>query len=386
MGGEALKAFHIMMGLKELGIDVIQITHSRVRGELEKLNLETPIYYVEDNWVQICLFKMRLHWLLGAWGSWLLHSKAKNVAMKTNRNLMHFTSPISPTVPYFKVPQCSVVIGPLNGNILHPPKLLFREALHKRLGALALWPYQKSIGQIFRGKHAATLLVSGGTRTKNALKLAGCKDHQIIETLDSGVDAGMAGQPRIKHSSENHQFIFVGRLIKYKACDLVIRALMAAPDAHLHVVGDGPERVALETLAHKIGVSKRVTFHGWVSPGEPILKLFKQARGFMFPSLAEANGIVVQEAMMIGLPVVAVNWGGPQQLIDCTNGILIEPASEELIVSELAAAMVLLGSNSDRADAISHAARQRAEELGFAWPLLLKNWLQIYNCVLSSPQ
>lgn len=378
MGGEAIKAFHIMTGLRALGIDVVQITHARVRDEVENLKLDIPIYYVEDNWLQVYLFKFRFNWLLGALGSWLLHSQAKKIAVKTNRNIMHFTSPISPTVPYFTMKQCPVIIGPLNGNILHPPKLMYREVLHKRIGALALWPYQKTIGQIFRGKHSATLLVSGGSRTKDALKLAGCQEHQIIETLDSGVDAVMAGAPRISHSHVNHQFIFVGRLIKYKACDLVIRALVSAPDARLDVVGDGDERYELEKLAKELSVFNRVTFHGWVSPGKQLTKLFKQARGFIFPSLAEANGIVVQEAMMIGLPVVAVNWGGPQQLIKKTNGILIEPESEDHIIDRLAAAMKLLGNNPNTADKFSEHARKFAEDSGFAWPILLKKWLEIY--------
>lgn len=383
MGGEASKAFHIMTGLKKLGVDVVQITHERVQSELEALEINILIYYVKDDWLQLAFFRLRLNWLLAVYGSWLLHAKARVIAQATQRNLIHFTSPISPTLPYFKMGPCPVVIGPLNGNILHPPKLLFREALLKRLGALALWPYQKTIGQIFRGKHAATLLVSGGARTIKALKLAGCKDQNIIETLDSGVDVAIAEQPKVEHQGVNHRFIFVGRLIRYKACDLVIRALADAPEAVLDIVGDGDERYALEQLARQIGVADRVVFHGWVQSGAQLTQLFKGARAFVFPSLAEANGIVVQEAMMIGLPVVAVNWGGPQQLIDTTNGILIEPESEEHIAHELAKAMQSLGNDPQRAEAISSAARHRAQQLGFSWPMLLKSWLRIYERVAS---
>ena len=384
MGGEAMKAFHIMTGLKALGVDVVQITHARVRKEMEDLKIEIPIYYLEDSWLQIYLHKLRLNWLLSALSSWLLHVKAIEIGVKTNRNLFHFTSPISPTLPYFTVKKWPVVIGPINGNILHPPKLMYREVWHKRLGALALWPYQKTVGRIFRGKHSATLLVSGGSRTIDALKLAGCRDQQIIETLDSGVDTAMAAATRIEHSDINNQFIFVGRLIRYKACDLVIRALVSAPNAHLHVVGDGGERLPLANLAQNLGVLNRVTFHGWVSPGEELTKLFQRARGFIFPSLAEANGIVIQEAMMIGLPVVAVNWGGPQQLIDSSTGILIEPESEQHVVNELAAAMVLLSSNPSRAESIASAARNAADQRGFVWPALLTKWLKIYERSLCS--
>ena len=87
---------------------------------------------------------------------------------------------------------------------------------------------------------------------------------------------------------------------------------------------------------------------------------------------------------MIGLPVVAVNWGGPQQLIDAANGILIEPESEEHIARELAKAMQSLGNDPQRAEAISSAARHRAEQLGFSWPMLLQSWLRIYERLVSS--
>ena len=379
MGGEALKAFHIMTGMKQLGVDVVQLTHARVRAEIEALNVGVPVYYIEDDWLQLLFFRLRLNWLLGAWGSWLLHRKAGQIAVATGRDIVHFTSPISPTLPYFRMRDVRVFIGPLNGNILHPPKLMSREVFHKRLGSMALWPYQKSIGKLFRGKRFATLLVSGGERTKHALKLAGCEDQQFVETLDSGVDQAIAAEERLKHNDINHQFIFVGRLIKYKACDLVIRALAEAPEARLDVVGDGQERFALEQLARETGVSDRVTFHGWVSPGAPLNQLFRKARGFIFPSLAEANGIVVQEAMMIGLPVVAVNWGGPQQLLDASNGILIEPEGEAHIIGQLAKAMTLLGHDPETAEKLAENAREQGKVRGFSWPVLLESWLDLYS-------
>lgn len=379
MGGEALKAFHIMTGMKELGVDVVQLTHARVRVEIAALNVGVPVYYIEDDWLQLLFFRLRLNWLLGAWGSWLLHRKAGQIAVATGRDIVHFTSPISPTLPYFRMHAVRVFIGPLNGNILHPPKLMFREVFHKRLGSMALWPYQKTIGKLFPGKRFATLLVSGGERTKYALKLAGCEDQQFVDTLDSGVDQAIGAEERLKHNDINHQFIFVGRLIKYKACDLVIRALAEAPEARLDVVGDGQERSALEQLAKETGVIDRVTFHGWVSPGVPLNQLFRKARGFIFPSLAEANGIVVQEAMMIGLPVVAVNWGGPQQLLDGSNGILIEPESEAHIIRQLAKAMNCLGNDPETAEKLAQNARYQADSRGFSWPVLLGSWLDLYS-------
>ena len=111
--------------------------------------------------------------------------------------------------------------------------------------------------------------------------------------------------------------------------------------------------------------------------------ILAQARAFVFPSLAEANGIVVQEAMMTGLPVVALDWGGPAALLDADTGILIEPSSEEHVIETLAAAMVRLGSDADEAERLSKNARAAAEAAGFAWAELLASWIKIYRGILA---
>ncbi len=384
MGGEALKALNIMQGMSNLGVEVIQLTHARVRKELDSLPNTISFHYIEDDHVFLALNRLKLRWLLSFWESWCLHTSAKKLAKIYECDIIHFTSPISPTLPYFPIENFPVVIGPLNGNLLHPPKLIGRERLIKKLGSLILAPFQIVSGSLFRGKRKASLLVSGGKRTIDALKLGGCKECQIIETLDSGVEDEIAAKDRLCQIGINHNFVFVGRLIKLKGCDLAIRALPDAPKAIFHIVGDGDERGALEELAVRLGVSDRVVFHGWISSRDELVRLFQIMRAFIFPSLAEANGIAVQEAMMAGLPVVAVNWGGPSTLLDFDSGVLIEPESEGHIVTELATAMQRLGSEAEIAELISKNARLRAEQLGFSWPSLLMQWLNIYQQTIDS--
>ena len=97
------------------------------------------------------------------------------------------------------------------------------------------------------------------------------------------------------------------------------------------------------------------------------------------PTLAEANGIAIQEAMMVGLPIVCVNWGGPQQLLDSDIAILIEPESEETIVTALASAMSRLATDPALAESLSLGARAVAERRGFDWPNVLQAWIALYD-------
>jgi len=384
MGGEAVKALRILEGYTALGFDVTQVTHARVRQEIAQYRDDLDIVFVEDGPVQVGLFKLRAKWLLSVAGAWLLNREARRQVKRKRPWIVHFTSPISPSLPYFPVPGAPVVIGPLNGNLLHPPALLHRESRSKLIGARLLRPTQFLQRLLFAGKRRAKrLFVSGGARTVTALEMGGVKRSQMIFTLDSGVDAELRDQPRIRHEDINWHFVLVGRLIALKGCDLVIRALRQVPHARLDVIGDGVERAALEALARREDVADRVRFLGYVPAGSALFEKLSRYRAFLFPSLREANGIVVQEAMMKGLPVVALNWGGPAELLDASTGILLEPQSEQSIIDGLAEAMKTLAEDPALADRLSAAARARAEERGFDWPSLLRNWIGFYDDLLA---
>ncbi|MEG4272912.1 MULTISPECIES: glycosyltransferase [unclassified Microcoleus] len=60
----------------------------------------------------------------------------------------------------------------------------------------------------------------------------------------------------------------------------------------------------------RLGIDSSVVFSGWLSQGECALKM-QQAHAMVFPSVRECGPAVVMEAMAVGWPVIATNWGGP---------------------------------------------------------------------------
>jgi glycosyltransferase involved in cell wall biosynthesis len=102
-------------------------------------------------------------------------------------------------------------------------------------------------------------------------------------------------------------------------------------------------------------------------------------RGLVMPSLAEANGIAFQEAMVLGLPVICVDWAGPQELLTTDEAIMIPPAGEEAVIAALAAAMDELGGDGAAADRLADRARAKAMALGFRWRDLLGRWQDVYR-------
>lgn len=97
--------------------------------------------------------------------------------------------------------------------------------------------------------------------------------------------------------------MFVGRLVKVKGVDILIRAfaLINHPDAALVIVGDGPERKSLERIVSELGVSDRVIFTGWRDDAP---KLVSVADVFVLPSLSEGLPQSLLEALAHGVPCI----------------------------------------------------------------------------------
>ncbi|MDP2307728.1 MAG: glycosyltransferase [Pseudomonadota bacterium] len=141
-------------------------------------------------------------------------------------------------------------------------------------------------------------------------------------------------------------FLTVGRLERQKdhAGLLAAFALPAlrARGARLLLVGDGPERPALQEQARALGLGDRVAFLG-VRTDVP--HLLAAADVFVLASRWEGNPLVVMEAMAAGLPVVATSVGCVPELVSDRSGALVSSGD----VPALAAAMEALAANPIRA-------------------------------------
>jgi len=104
--------------------------------------------------------------------------------------------------------------------------------------------------------------------------------------------------------------IHTGRLVHKNSLDVVIHALSLLPNhVHFFMIGDGPEKKKLASLANELGVSSRVHFHSYV-PNEDLPNYLKICDIFIRPSRSEGMGNSFIEAMAAGLPVIATQEGG----------------------------------------------------------------------------
>ncbi|WP_018752520.1 glycosyltransferase family 4 protein [Paenibacillus sanguinis] len=121
--------------------------------------------------------------------------------------------------------------------------------------------------------------------------------------------------------SDKRLLLYVGRLAAEKEIERIREVLLASRDFRLAIVGDGPHRAALESYFAGTGT----VFTGFLH-GEELFQAYASSDVFVFPSTTDTLGLVLLEAMVSGLPVVAAASGpAREQIEDGVNGILFEP-------------------------------------------------------------
>lgn len=130
----------------------------------------------------------------------------------------------------------------------------------------------------------------------------------------------------------------LGRLHEQKAFDVLVRALPMLPDVTAVLVGDGPERPALERLATDLGVADRLVITGWTTEARRYLAGFDV---FVLPSSYESFPLSILEAMLAGLPVVATDVGSVSDAVRHGETGLIVPLADPAAIAS--AVIAILG-------------------------------------------
>ncbi len=152
----------------------------------------------------------------------------------------------------------------------------------------------------------------------------------------------------------------VGHQYRRKRTADLLRAIPLLPphlaDARVRVVGDGPELPRLRRLASRLGIADRVDFLGRIDD-QALAREYAGADCFCHPSVQEAFGIAVVEAMAAGLPVVAGRAAAlPEIVRDGVTGLLVAPRDP----SAIAAALAQLLDDGELRASLGAAGRLRA--------------------------
>ena len=202
-----------------------------------------------------------------------------------------------------------------------------------------------------------------------------------MDVIPNGVDASRFAPAPHRDVPQRLKLICVSRLIDRKGLPHLFEAMVRLKDRdiHLTIAGDGPEESSLRGLARDFSIGDRVTFLGYVA-NEALRREYLEADVFVLPTLSEALGSVVLEAMSCGLPVVATCVGGIPEMIESgINGLLVPPGD----AAGLADAIAQLAASPVRRKAMRTANLLRVAE-EFTWGANAERYQSVYRNALAA--
>jgi 1,2-diacylglycerol 3-alpha-glucosyltransferase len=201
-----------------------------------------------------------------------------------------------------------------------------------------------------------------------------------VEIVPSGIALAHFGsgrrderlRERAGADEKTRLLLFVSRLAREKNVDLLLHALALAPrDLRLAIVGDGPERGALERLAEECGVADRTRFLGTIDR-EALPHLYASADAFVFPSTTETQGLVQAEALAAGALVIAADAPSNRDVLGGAGRVVAGTPQA------FAAAFAAVPATPD--DAETERARRSAER--FSLDVASERIIELYRSLL----
>lgn len=172
----------------------------------------------------------------------------------------------------------------------------------------------------------------------------------------------------------------VARLQRVKGVGCLIEAakhiVESVSDARFLIVGDGPQKAELEHKVKQLDLSSRFIFAGTRGDVPAILSALDL---FVLPSLSEALGIAVIEALLMRVPVVATNVGGVPEIVKSGETGLLVPPKDPIRLGE---AIAYMHSNRDGAIAMARAGERRVREM-FEINRLARKQAELYEELLA---
>jgi len=196
--------------------------------------------------------------------------------------------------------------------------------------------YWRIIVRLILNNANALVCQSSDTRKNTLRYFKPKKEIHIIPLPYEKFKFKKVSREKLKMSKDKFYLVSVGRLVERKGYKYLIKAMKYLPKKiHLNLIGDGPLENQLKKLAKKLKVENRVNFLGFLSE-EKKFQYLANSDLYVLSSIHEGFGIVLQEAMQVGLPIVATNNGGQLDIIkDGINGFLVKPKDTILLAKKI---------------------------------------------------
>jgi len=299
-------------------------------------------------------------------------------------DIVHAVTPVSPLAAtrLYKL-GIPLVLGPWNGGLASPTT--FPEIMK----AESKWLYPiRNLGRVFDAvigstRNAAMIL----TATKATLAAIPARYQAKCQSLlENGVNLDLftaAPYPPVASDTKPLQIVFVGRLLPFKGVGMLLKAIKALDfPVQLTIVGEGSERANLENITAQLTLTEQVRFTGNL-PLEQISAIVQQSHVFCLPSVRESGGAVLLEAMAVARPVIAVDFGGPAEIVDDAVGVKLPATGKTDVVNGLIKALTNVREQPELWLARGLEGRRRVEQ-NYSWDAKIATAIGFYHQLLEA--
>lgn len=367
-----------------LDYDVTLVTHIRNREALQKCDLGENIVYIDTEWFAGPLYRFAKSlfphsehsvFLLSSLDCLLFDLSAYTQLRRLKKRgkqweVLHRVTPVTLAAPTaLGLLDVPMILGPLNCGLGQPA------GFHRQVRAeiSALNPL-RAIGYLANRligscRHARRILV-GNPTTRN--KVPAPYQQRCVYMCENGValeDFSAAPWPYLPGKERTLKLAFVGRLVAVKGLNFLIDAVAEMTrrgyKVTLSVAGEGPLHAEWQAQADALGLGDKIQFYGNLSR-QQVAFLLQSSHAMVLPSLRESGGAVLLEAMACSRPVIALNFGGPAQVVDDQVGALLPMDDEAQIVRDLSNTLEQIIQSPQQWAEKGRVARQRIEAQ-YAW-------------------
>lgn len=187
-------------------------------------------------------------------------------------------------------------------------------------------------------KSAAGISAVSSALVDSIYKYLGSYDGRI-SVLPNLLPQDLKRPVRLRNDKLNDKFTYiaVGALDENKNHELLIRAfenLKRRESVRLIIVGSGPLHRKLELLTKKLKINQQVSFVGYKNRDE-VAKLMAESNCLVVSSRVETFGVVILEALASGIPAVSTRCGGPDSIVNSSNGLLVDLGDVDQMTSAM---------------------------------------------------
>jgi glycosyltransferase involved in cell wall biosynthesis len=384
---------------------VTLITHIRNEKALTAAGAPLPgtdVHYIDTEWFAGPLYRLASRLFPKSQHSAFLVSSLdyfvydrdalkllKTMKPRERWELVHAVTPVSPSgATRLHKLGLPVILGPWNGGLTSPKT--FPEIMRDDSG----WLYKvRDIGRYldraFGTTKSAAAILTATRATDQSIRPK--NRSRCLRMVENGVDLNAfrpANCVPLPSASQPLRIVFVGRLVPFKGVAMLLEALRRVCGefpVELSVVGDGPLRESLEQQAREGGLAEIVHFRGAL-PLREVAEEMRSAHLFCLPSVRESGGAVVLEAMACGLPVMAVNYGGPAEIVDDSVGHLLTVDGPEPLIEDMVRSFRDMARDPAAWMRRGLAGCQRAQNL-YSWDAKIEAALELYGGItgIQSP-